>query len=107
MGRSCSGRSMSGFRNRPTEAPRTLPELAPEINNGIETIINNIEKYIPESTKPSLIHGDLWGGNILYDKGKLVGLIDPAIQYADIEFELSYLKFFNTVSNIFFDCYTL
>ena len=76
-----------------------------EINNGIETIINNIEKYIPESTKPSLIHGDLWGGNILYDKGKLVGLIDPAIQYADIEFELSYLKFFNTVSNIFFDCY--
>ena len=75
------------------------------INSGIEKIINNIEKYIPESNNPSLIHGDLWGGNILYDKGKLAGLIDPAIQYADIEFELSYLKFFNTVSNIFFDCY--
>ena len=79
--------------------------MSSKINNGIEKIINNIEKYIPESNRPSLIHGDLWGGNILYNNGKLAGLIDPAIQYADIEFELSYLKFFNTVSDTFFDYY--
>ena len=76
-----------------------------DINNKIETIINNIEKYIPESTSPSLIHGDLWGGNILFNNGKLAGLIDPAIHYADIEFELSYLIFFNSVSEKFFDYY--
>lgn len=75
------------------------------INNGIEKIINNIEKYIPESTNPSLIHGDLWGGNILFNNGKLVRLIDPGIQYAEIEFELSYLLFFNTVSKSFYNYY--
>ena len=41
----------------------------------------------------------------MYNNGKLAGLIDPAIQYANIEFELSYLKFFNTVSDTFFDYY--
>ncbi len=83
---------------------KTKP-MPSDINNGIEKIINSIEKYIPESTNPTLIHGDLWGGNILFNDGKLVGLIDPAIQYADIEFELSYLIFFNTVSENFFDYY--
>ena len=74
-------------------------------NQGIEKIIYNIEQFIPESKTPSLIHGDLWSGNILFNDGKLVGLIDPGIQYAEVEFELAHLLFFNTVSDVFFKHY--
>jgi len=76
-----------------------------EINKGIEKIINKLENFIPESNKASLIHGDLWSGNILFNNGKLVGLIDPAIYYSNNELDLSSLSFLNVVSKNFIEKY--
>ena len=76
------------------------------INKGIEKIIKNLDNYIIDFNSPSLIHGDLWSGNILANNdGNIVGLIDPSIHYADNEYELSYLLFLNTVSDNFFNYY--
>lgn len=79
--------------------------LPNDVNKGIEKIINNLNNYLPDSSSPSLIHGDLWQGNILFNNGILVGLIDPGIYFADVELELSSLRFLNVVSNNFFTEY--
>ena len=46
---------------------------------------------------PGLIHGDLWGGNIICQKNQLRGFIDPAIYFANPEIELAFSTLFSTV----------
>lgn len=60
--------------------------------------------------EPTLIHGDLWAGNIMVhereDGWHLSGLLDPVgLRYAEVEMELSYLEVFDTVGQEFFDIY--
>ena len=75
------------------------------INKGIEKILNHLNNLLPSNPEPSLIHGDLWDGNILINNDKVVGLIDPGIHYAHNEMELAYLNWFNYVDVSFFDVY--
>ena len=42
---------------------------------------------------PSLVHGDLWSGNVLADRW----LLDPAVHHADREVDLAMLELFGTV----------
>jgi fructosamine-3-kinase len=49
----------------------------------------------------SLIHGDLWGGNIIDG----TWLIDPAVWQADRELELAFTHLFGGVPSAFFDGY--
>lgn len=77
-----------------------------ELNKKIEKIFNKIADIIPNKPKASLIHGDLWEGNILFDDGKLVGLIDPGVHYAHNEMEIAYLKWFNYISENFYNYYS-
>ncbi len=58
-----------------------------------------------EISSPRLIHGDLWDGNILSSKSKVIAFIDPAIYYADPEIELAFTTLFNTFGQSFFRKY--
>ena len=53
---------------------------------------------------PSLLHGDLWSGNILFHK-QGVTLIDPAISFGDKEMDLAYILMFDTFGDTFFESY--
>ncbi len=53
---------------------------------------------------PSLIHGDLWSGNILFNMNGAV-LIDPALYFADREVELAFILMFNTFGKKFWEHY--
>tara|TARA_Y100000590_G_scaffold449261_1_gene587115 strand:+ start:2023 stop:2889 length:867 start_codon:yes stop_codon:yes gene_type:complete len=77
-----------------------------KINFAIESILKNLKNLIPDNPEPSLIHGDLWSGNMLFNNGKLVGLIDPSICYVHKEMEISYLKWFNSISKNFYHYYS-
>ena len=66
-----------------------------EINNKIDLLINKIDNFIPSNPRSSLLHGDLWEGNILFKNKKFVGLIDPGSFYGHNELEVSYLRWFN------------
>ncbi len=87
------------------EKINTSKPMPKSINDNIENILKNLNNFLPKNPQPSLIHGDLWSGNILFNNGKLVGLIDPGIHYAHHELELAYLYWFNYVDEKFFQIY--
>ncbi len=65
------------------------------INEKIEFLLKNLENYIPNNPKISLLHGDLWEGNILFLNKNFSGFIDPGSFYGHNEMEVAYLRWFN------------
>jgi len=71
----------------------------------VEKLAGKLGTYIKQPNAPSLIHGDVWGGNILSGRGGIAAFLDPAIYYADPEVELAFIKLFNTFDAAFFARY--
>ena len=66
-----------------------------DINTKIELLLKKIVNFIPNKPVSSLLHGDLWEGNILFKNQRFVGFIDPGSFYGHNELEVSYLRWFN------------
>ena len=71
----------------------------------IERLAGRLDRYIDDPAPPTLIHGDLWGGNVLCTGNGIAGFIDPAIYHADPEIELAFSTLFGTFSQAFFKRY--
>lgn len=71
----------------------------------VERFAGALDRWIEEPSQPSLIHGDMWGGNVLSERGRITGFIDPAVYYADPEIELAFSTLFNTFGDAFFSRY--
>ncbi|MCW8836012.1 MAG: fructosamine kinase family protein [Rhodospirillales bacterium] len=71
----------------------------------IDALAGWLDRWIEEPEYPSLIHGDMWGGNVLCGKGRIAGFVDPAIYYADPEIELAFSTLFGTFGDAFFERY--
>jgi len=80
--------------------------LQPETYARLEAFCTHrLETYIEEPERPSLIHGDMWGGNVLCRNGRIAAFIDPAIYHADPEIELAFSTLFGTYGDPFFRRY--
>jgi len=77
------------LQDQGTRLLRTLPEL--------------FDAYEPV---PSLLHGDLWGGNWASSDGVPV-IFDPAVYYGDRETDLAMTRLFGGFSRAFYDAYEL
>ena len=71
----------------------------------LETLAAGLGEWIREPAGPSLIHGDMWTGNVLCSDGRITGFIDPAIYHADPEIELAFSTLFGTFGDAFFGRY--
>ena len=71
----------------------------------LETFCGRLDTYVEEPDHPSLLHGDLWTGNVLACDGKISGFIDPAIYYGDPEMDLAFSTLFGTFGSSFLDRY--
>lgn len=56
-------------------------------------------------SEPSLLHGDLWGGNHMFLRDGQPALIDPAAFYGDREFDLGCSLVFNAFDEEFYAAY--
>jgi fructosamine-3-kinase len=64
-----------------------------------------LEQWLVEPERPSLIHGDVWTTNVLAQGDRITGFVDPAIYYADPEIELAFTTLFGTFGRPFFERY--
>jgi len=71
----------------------------------IETLAERLDDYLLEPHFPSLLHGDLWTGNVLVDGSRIAGFVDPAISCGHPEIELAFTTMFGTFGDAFFDTY--
>jgi len=71
----------------------------------VDRLAGRLGDLLPPSPPPSLLHGDLWTGNILVHEGRLAALIDPACYYGDGEVDLAMLDLFATPPDEFRDAY--
>lgn len=77
-----------------------------ELKKGIGKIEEKIEDIIGTSDEePSLLHGDLWGGNYMVDESGNACLIDPAVYYGNREADLGMTKLFGGFSSEFYEAY--
>ena len=71
----------------------------------LEKFAAQLDKFLEEPAAPSLIHGDMWGGNVLCRNGRIAAFVDPAIYFADAEIELAFATLFSTFGDAFFARY--
>lgn len=79
--------------------------LPARIVSRIDKLAARLPEWIAEPARPSLVHGDAWGGNVLCRAGRVAAFIDPAIYYADPEIELAFGTLFGTFGRPFFRRY--
>jgi fructosamine-3-kinase len=60
---------------------------------------------IPDDPAASLIHGDIWSGNVLSQSGRVTAFLDPAPYFAHHEVELAFITMFSTFGGEFFQRY--
>lgn len=71
---------------------------------------SNLEDKLPaiigdSEEKPTLLHGDLWGGNYMVDPYGEPVLIDPAVYYGHREADLAMTKLFGGFAPEFYTAY--
>lgn len=67
--------------------------------------LHKVCKDLFSDVAPSLLHGDLWGGNYLIATDGTPYLIDPAVYYGHSEVDLAMSRLFGGFSTSFYDAY--
>lgn len=70
----------------------------------LQKIYPKLENIFPKE-KPSLLHGDLWTGNILRGKRGSPSLIDPAVYFGQREMDLAFSRMFGGFEKEFYQSY--
>lgn len=72
----------------------------------MEHLLDHLDHWIDDrSSRPSLLHGDLWSGNYLVGPGGVPAVIDPAVYYGDREAEIAFTSLFGGFPRAFYQAY--
>ena len=87
------------------EAAEAEGRLPSAMLSRLERLGERLEDLLTEPAHPSLLHGDLWTGNVLVRGDRIAGFVDPAIYYGHPEIELAFTTMFGTFGEAFFEAY--
>jgi fructosamine-3-kinase len=88
-----------------TEQARLAGRLPERLAERLRALAAHLADYLDQPAHPSLVHGDVWMGNVLAQGGRITGFLDPALYYADAEIELAFIALFSTFARPFFERY--
>jgi fructosamine-3-kinase len=72
----------------------------------LESVLDDLDRMIgTHATQPSLVHGDLWGGNWGATESAEPVLFDPAVHYADREVDIAMTRLFGGFGRAFYAAY--
>lgn len=74
-------------------------------DRGAELLDRLPELFATHSPMPSLLHGDLWGGNAGADSSGTPVIFDPAVYYGDREADVAMTRLFGGFSARFYEAY--
>lgn len=90
--------------------PAIGQRLSPAVLAQVDCAMAKAEDLLADQGTPTLIHGDVWAGNIIVQQKaagwRITGLVDPGSEYADVEMELAYLESFGKPRPAFMESYT-
>jgi fructosamine-3-kinase len=69
-----------------------------------ESLFSRLSDLIPNE-RPSLLHGDLWSGNLMFDNGGEPVFIDPAVYYGHREVDIAMTRMFGGFNSSFLGSY--
>ncbi len=75
------------------------PDLARRLGEAIED--GRLARLLDHDVRPSLVHGDLWSGNVVDGRW----LVDPAVHRADREYDLAFAALFGGFPDAFWRAY--
>jgi protein-ribulosamine 3-kinase len=78
--------------------------LSASIRSSFHRMYRRLEEIFPVE-KPSLLHGDLWGGNYMVDEKGKACLIDPAVYYGHREIDIAMTRLFGGFDGSFYEAY--
>jgi fructosamine-3-kinase len=98
------------YRDRRLGAQRDLAQhngyLTSDRARRLDRVMERLDRWIDDDrVVPSLLHGDLWGGNYLIDAQGSPVLIDPAVYYGDREAEIAFTELFGGFGARFYTAY--
>jgi fructosamine-3-kinase len=77
-----------------------------ELQQKGQTLLSQIPAFFTTyKPHPSLLHGDLWGGNVACDSFSNPVMFDPACYYGDRETDIAMTELFGGFSQEFYDAY--
>lgn len=71
----------------------------------LDRFLDRLPTHLPSTPPASLVHGDLWSGNVMATDAGRPALIDPAVYYGHREVDLAMTDLFGGFGNAFMDAY--
>ncbi len=84
---------------------RKLGRLPHSFLPRLDSLCGQLDKWLAEPERPSLIHGDVWTSNVLAENGRITAFLDPALYFGVDEMELAYIALFHSFGEPFFRRY--